>query len=160
MTAKSVPAEKKPVNPSVTDNSSANVSENKSEFTGAHPGSFEMHNLERNFTPTEDSALDEPRWIANEFFNAHGPTTVVRLDELTNLGNKSYEGRGDTTDRELARQIIMRAGLAEHSRFNQLVDLVAVGLGEINDPGDWLHGYSNSSERKSETSSSTGSIAG
>lgn len=134
----------------------------KPEHTGTHPDSFKLHDLERNFKQTDDSALDEPRWIQNEFFNAHGPTTVVRLDELTNLGNKTYEGRGDTTDRQLAREVIMRAGLGDHPRFYELVDKLAVGLGEINDPGDWLHGYSTStsSERKSETSSSTSGAAG
>lgn len=129
---------------------------------GVHPDSFKTMDLERNFKQTNDSALDEPRWIQNEFFNAHGPTTVVRLDELTNLGNKTYEGRGDTTDRQLAREIVMRAGLGDHPRLNQLVDMMAVGLGEINDPGDWLHGYSNNnaSERPGTSTSKSDSSTG
>lgn len=133
-------------------------SENKSEsspHTGAHPDSFELHNLERNFVPTDDDALDELRWIQNEFFNSHGPTTVVRLDELTNLANKTYEGRGDTSDRQLATAIIMRAGLSDHPRYRELVDKLAVGLGEINDPGKWLHGYGNTSEREGTSSATT-----
>lgn len=129
------------------------------EHLGTHPDSFKTHNLERDFKPTVDEDLDFPRWVANEFFNAHGPTTVVRIDELANLANKTYEGRGDTTDRELSRQIIMRAGLSDHPRFNQLVDLLAVGLGEINDPGDWLHGYSKS-ERTGASSSTSDKSAG
>lgn len=166
MTAKSTPEikpeSKKPVNPEVTDNDSANVRESLPGHPGAHPDSFNTMNLERNFKPTDDSNLDEPRWIENEFFNAHGPTTVVRLDELTNLGNKTYEGRGDTTDRQLARAIVMRAGLGDHPRLNQLVDMMAVGLGEINDPGDWLHGYSsnNSSERPGTNSTTSEQSAG
>jgi hypothetical protein len=157
---------KKPVDTNVTDNESANVQAKKPEHLGTHPGSFEMFNLERNFKPTDDPDLDERgRWIANEFFASHGPTTVVRLDELTNLGDKSYEGRGDSSDRELSRQIMMRAGLGDHPRFNQLVDMMAVGLGEIDDPGKWLHGYadysnSSTSERKGENSSSSSSTAG
>lgn len=129
---------------------------------GTHPASFEMHDFERNFKPTDDPDLDEKgRWLANEFFAATGPTTVVRLDELTNLGDKSYEGRGDSSDREMARQIIMRAGLGDHFRFNQLVDMMARGLGEIDDPGDWLHGYTNAApQRESEDSGKSGSTAG
>lgn len=133
--------------------------ENKSKHVGTHPDSFKVHDLERGFNQTVDADLDVPRWIKNEFFNSHGPTTVTRLDELTNLANKTYEGRGDTSDRELAREIVMRAGLGDHPRLYQLTDLVAVGLGEIDDPGDWLHGYS-SSERKGTSSSVAGSSAG
>jgi hypothetical protein len=134
--------------------------EEKSEpqHLGTHPDSFYPHNLERNFKPTDDSDLDEPgRWLANEFFASTGPTTVVRLDELTNLGDKTYEGRGDTSDRELAKQIMMRAGLGDHPRFNQLSDMMAVGLGEIDDPGDWLHGYGSNprSTSKRENSSTS-----
>lgn len=166
MASSSTPAAKKPVEPKVTDNDSSNVQEKSKqpEHPGTHPGSFEPFNLERNFTPTNDPDLDEPgRWLANEFFAATGPTTVVRLDELTNLGNKTYEGRGDNSDRQLAAQIIMRAGLGDHPRFNQLVDMMAVGLGEIDDPGKWLHGYAddnNSSKRKSESSSDSPSSTG
>lgn len=155
MASSSTPAAKKTENKPVE-----NVCETP-EHPGTHPGSFEQFNLERNYTPKDDSDLDEPgRWLANEFFSATGPTTVVRLDELTNLGDKSYEGRGDSSDRELARQIIMRAGLGDHPRLNQLVDMMAVGLGEIDDPGKWLHGYANynsASERKSADSSSSSS---
>lgn len=143
MTTSSKPVEKKPE--SKPENKPAPVAKSSEEkHLGTHPDSFKPHNLERDFKPTVDEDLDYPRWVANEFFNAHGPTTVVRIDELANLANKNWEGRGDTSDRELSRQIIMRAGLSDHPRFNQLIDLVAVGLGEINDPGDWLHGYSTS----------------
>jgi hypothetical protein len=163
MATSSKPATKTSENVPTETASAKNVQEKSPEFPGAHPDSFSPMNFERGFKPTDDSALDEPgRWIRNEFFNSHGPTTVVRLDELANLGDKSYEGRGDTSDRQLGREIIMRAGLGDHPRFNQLCDMMAVGLGEINDPGDWLHGYStnNSSQRTSETSSSSGSSAG
>ena len=128
----------------------------KNKHPGTHPDSFKLHDLERNFKPTDDPDLDEPgRWIANEFFAATGPSTVVRLDELRNLGDKSYEGRGDTSDRELARQIMMRAGLGDHPRFKQLSDMMARGLGEIDDPKDWLSGYP--SEREDTSSSTTSS---
>jgi hypothetical protein len=165
MASSSTPAAKKPVDPKVTDNDSTNTQAKfkQPEHPGTHPASFEPMNLERDFTPTDDPDLDEPgRWLANEFFAATGPTTVVRLDELTNLGNKTYEGRGDTSDRQLASQVIMRAGLGDHPRFNQLVDMMAVGLGEIDDPGKWLHGYGkdSASKRTRESDSSSDSSAG
>lgn len=156
------PVEKSPEKKPESVETIPQPSNDKPEHLGAHPDSFYPANFERGFKPTADENLDEPgRWIRNEFFNATGPTTVVRLDELANLGDTSYEGRGDTSDRQLAREIMMRAGLGDHPRFNQLCDMMAVGLGEINDPKDWLHGYSkDTSERPGTNSGSTASTSG
>lgn len=135
MAAKAVPAEK-------TEEKTENVA-----HPGAHPGGWELHTLERNFKPANKPSLDERRWLKNEFWTSRGPTTAVRIDELSNLSDKSYEGSGDTTDRELAADIINRAGLMDHPRRLELTERFAHALSGVKNPRKWLYGYNDDNQQ-------------
>lgn len=119
--------------PPSTNNTPENVSykRNDPRVLGTHPDSFYTHDIERDFSPTENSNLDEPRWLKNEFFETRGPSITVRLDDL-------HHGP-DTSDRQLAADILMRAGLSDHPRRKELMDKFARALGEIEDPELWLN---------------------
>lgn len=79
------------------------------------------------------------RWVKNAFFNG-GSTKRIRLDEIHNELNNNNLGQGDITDYELAKEIMSRAGLVEHPRFNELVEGLAEFLETIPDPAmNWIN---------------------
>ena len=79
------------------------------------------------------------RWVANAFFNG-GSTKYVRLDELHNYLNDNNFGQGDTTDEELATEILRRAGLVEHPRHDEIRDALREFFETIPDPAmKWIN---------------------
>lgn len=93
---------------------------------------------------TDSSNLPETtppntRWVKNAFFNG-GQTKYARLDEIHNQLNNNVANTGDITDYELAKEIISRAGLVEHPRFEEIVQGLADFFETIPDPAmKWIN---------------------
>lgn len=89
--------------------------------------------------PNSELVPQQTRWVKNAFFRG-GSTKNVRLDEIHNQLNNNVANTGDITDYELAKEIISRAGLVEHVRFNELVQGLADFLETIPDPAmEWVN---------------------
>jgi hypothetical protein len=81
----------------------------------------------------------QTRWVKNAFFNG-GSTTRIRLDELHNEFNGNVYGQGDSTDLDIADEILERAGLREHVRFNEIRQGLADFLADVPDPAmKWVN---------------------
>lgn len=81
----------------------------------------------------------ETRWVKNAFFEG-GSTKYIRLDEVHNFLNDNNFGEGDTTDEELAAEILRRAGLVEHVRYEELKEGLTDFFSTIPSPAmEWIN---------------------
>lgn len=88
---------------------------------------------------TSEKVPPKTRWVKNAFFNG-GTTKYVRLDELHNHLNDNHFGQGDTTDEELATEIMRRAGMVEHPKHDEIRDALRDFFEMIPDPAmKWIN---------------------
>jgi hypothetical protein len=86
-----------------------------------------------------EKVAPKTRWVKNAFFNG-GTTKYVRLDELHNELSGNNYGQGDFTDHDLAAEIVSRAGLLEHPRYEEIVDGLTEFFETIPDPAmQWIN---------------------
>lgn len=91
----------------------------------------------------------EKRWVANQFWQG-GATKYPRLDEARNFHDPNATGVFDTSDEDLARAILQRAGLAGHLKYEDLVKTIGQAFSRsVRNPQKWLNPvYGESSEHQ------------
>lgn len=79
------------------------------------------------------------RWVKNAFFDG-GVTKYIRLDEIHNFLNDNHFGEGDATDKDIAAEILRRAGLVEHSKYSEILQGLTEFFETIPDPAmEWIN---------------------
>lgn len=110
-------------------------------LTAFYTGSMATSDKKSEQTKTEPKPVPDvnvARWVANQFFEG-GRSSHPRLDEIHNLTNPNVFAHCDTTDRNLAYSILNRAGLGDHWRIYDLIDLFANALNTIPNPTLWMN---------------------
>lgn len=79
------------------------------------------------------------RWVKNAFFEG-GWTKNIRLDEIRNHLNRQSPGQGDMSDEQLSEEILRRAGLIEHARYQEIKTALTTFFASIPDPAmQWVN---------------------
>lgn len=78
------------------------------------------------------------RWVRNSFFEG-GRTYKPRLDEINNMRDVNVTSWHDSTDTDIAREILVRAGLSSHWKYDELTGYIAGSLSFILDPDKWMN---------------------
>lgn len=87
---------------------------------------------------TEPEVQPKQRWIMAQFFSPSW-TKNLTLDELRNGNDNNVTGVFDATDLDVAKEILRRAGLVDHFRYEELSETLSEWLADIDDPRTFIN---------------------
>ncbi len=77
--------------------------------------------------------ISKTRWVMAQFFNPSS-TKYLTLDELHNKLDPNKKDATDSTDEQVAEEVLNRANLLSHPRIEDLRSWVIEGLASVDDP--------------------------